>query len=67
MTVDHLARPGALVSGGVTFSDGQTATWDLDETGRLGLTTKQTGYKPTPEDVKAFQVELQGQLQKMGF
>lgn len=67
VNVDHLARPGALVSGGVTFSDGQTATWYLDETGRLGLAPKQTGYKPTPEDVKTFQVELQTQLQKMGF
>lgn len=65
--VDKIPRPGALVNGKVTFSDGQTAMWYLDETGRLGLTPAQADYKPTAEDVKAFQAELQAQLQKMGF
>src|SRR5689334_12149728 len=27
VAVDHLARPGAVVSGKVTFSDGQNAEW----------------------------------------
>src|SRR5271154_1589935 len=31
--VDQIARPGAIVSGKVTFSDGQTAEWYLDQTG----------------------------------
>jgi len=66
VVLDQIARPGALVSGNVTFSDGQTAAWQLDQTGRLGLTTAQPGYKPTAEDVKAFQLELQNQFQKMG-
>src|SRR5437868_1015791 len=35
VTVDRLARPGALVSGNVTFSDGNSAQWHLDQTGRL--------------------------------
>jgi len=65
--VDKIPRPGALVNGTVTFSDGQTAAWYLDQTGRLGLTPAQADYKPTAEDVKAFQLELQTQLQKMGF
>src|SRR5689334_23065072 len=34
--VDHVARPGALVSGKVTFSDGKAADWSLDQYGRLG-------------------------------
>src|SRR5690242_1416185 len=38
--VDQLARPGALVSGSVTFSDGNSATWYLDQLGRLGLAPK---------------------------
>jgi hypothetical protein len=66
VVLDQIARPGALVSGNVTFSDGQTAAWQLDQTGRLGLTTAQPGYKPTAEDVKAFQLELQNQFAKMG-
>jgi hypothetical protein len=65
--VDKIARPGALVSGKVNFSDGQSAAWYLDETGRLGLVPAVQGYKPTAEDVKAFQLELQQQLQKLGF
>ncbi len=66
VVLDQITRPGALVSGNVTFSDGQTAAWQLDQTGRLGLTTAQPGYKPTAEDVKAFQLELQNQFAKLG-
>src|SRR6266576_2012920 len=29
VSVDRVARPGALVSGSVTFSDGNTAAWHL--------------------------------------
>jgi len=67
VTVDQIARPGALASGGVTFGDGQKATWYLDETGRLALNPQLAGYKPTAADVQAFQRELQAQLQRMGF
>lgn len=64
--VDQLTRPGALVSGKVTFSDGKSAAWFLDETGRLGISTAEKGYKPTATDVQLFQMELQKQLQKLG-
>src|SRR6266446_6746974 len=36
VTVDRVARPGALVSGSVSFSDGNAAAWHLDQLGRLG-------------------------------
>src|SRR6266496_2209574 len=65
--VDHLARPGAVVSGSVTFSDGQSAAWYLDQMGRLALAPKQQGYKPSQADLQTFQVELQNELAKMGF
>jgi len=65
--VDQLARPGALVSGSVTFSDGNSATWYLDQLGRLGLAPKQQGYKPPAADLQAFQMQLQNELAKMGF
>jgi hypothetical protein len=65
--VDHLAKPGAIVSGQVTFSDGQTADWYLDQTGRLGVAPKVTGYKPTAADVQQFQAALQAELAKLGF
>jgi hypothetical protein len=67
VTVDKIARPGAIVSGKVTFSDAQQADWYLDQTGRLGLVAKQPGYKPSPMDVQEFQVALQDELAKMGF
>ncbi len=67
LTVDAVTQPGALVSGGVTFSDGQTASWYLDQMGRLGLAAKQPGYRPSPADLEDFQIELQNELQKLGY
>jgi len=67
VTVDQLARPGALVSGKVTFSDAQQADWYLDQMGRLGVVPKQQGYKPAPGDVQEFQLALQQELAKLGF
>lgn len=67
VTVDKLARPGAIVSGKVTFSDGQQADWYLDQMGRLGVVPKQQGYKPSPTDVQEFQLTLQDELGRLGF
>lgn len=67
VTVDQIARPGTLVSGKVTFSDGQTAEWSLDQTGRLALAAQQKNYRPSQADVQAFQQALQNELAKMGF
>jgi len=67
VSVDQLARPGALVSGKVTFSDGKSAQWYLDQSGRLGLIPQEAGYKPAASDVQAFQLELQDELARLGF
>jgi hypothetical protein len=64
--VDHLARPGAVVSGKVTFSDGNRAEWYLDQSGRLGLVPQQPGYRPPAGDVQQFQAALESELSKMG-
>jgi hypothetical protein len=66
VTVDQIARPGAIASGKVTFSDGQKAEWYLDQMGRLGVIPGQQGYKPSAADVQEFQMALQEQLQRMG-
>ena len=66
VSVDTLARPGALVSGNVTFSDGQSAAWHLDQMGRLGLVPKQPGYKPSAADLQSFQQTLEAELGKLG-
>jgi hypothetical protein len=67
VTVDQITRPGALISGKVTFSDSQIADWYLDQTGRLGVVPKQQGYKPSPADVQDFQLALQQEMAKMGY
>lgn len=60
--------PGALASGAVTFSDGVTAKWVVDQYGRPGFTeVSQPGYRPSPEDGQAFMQELSLSLQKRGF
>jgi hypothetical protein len=65
-TMDTLTLPGALVSGKVTFSDGETAIWMLDQTGRPGLDPDTPGYHPSPQDVKEFQIQLRELIQKSG-
>jgi hypothetical protein len=67
VTVDQITRPGALVSGKVTFSDSQTADWYLDQMGRLGVVPKQQGYKPAAADVQEFQLALQQEMAKLGY
>jgi hypothetical protein len=67
VTVDKVTRPGAVVSGSVTFGDGNGATWHLDQMGRLGLAPKVQGYRPSEDDLLAFQTELQQQLARMGY
>lgn len=63
VTVDAITQPGTMVSGRVTFSDGQTAAWYLDQLGRLGLNPDQEDYRPSEEDIMAFQRELQKAVQ----
>jgi hypothetical protein len=51
--------PGALASGSVTFSDGVTGKWIIDQYGRPGFTEiSQPGYRPSQTDAQAFMQEL---------
>lgn len=67
VSVDQLARPGAVASGKVTFSDGQIGEWYFDQTGRLGLVPPSPGYRPSQADLQQFQLALDQELSKMGF
>ncbi|HTB80141.1 MAG TPA: hypothetical protein VK717_04560 [Opitutaceae bacterium] len=59
--------PGALASGTVTFSDGVTGKWIVDNYGRPGFTEiSQPGYRPNPADAQAFMQELSRSLQSRG-
>jgi hypothetical protein len=65
--LDKLQKPGLLVSGSVTFSDGVSAQWGVDQMGRLMLDAGDPNYKPSQDDVAAFQMELQNLLGQRGF
>lgn len=64
--VDTLTKPGSLVSGKVTFSDGNTADWYLDQMGRLGLVPKSAGYRPSAADLQEFQIALEREITRAG-
>jgi hypothetical protein len=68
ITVDNVTLiPSALASGTVTFGDGVTGKWIVDNYGRPGLTEiSRPGYRPSPADAQAFMQELSLALQKKG-
>ena len=57
VTLDQLARPGFLATGGVQFGSGASGNWCLDQMGRL-MFEKLEG-KPDRQDLQEFQLELQ--------
>ena len=64
--VDALIRPGSMVSGTASFSDGQTAKWAIDQYGRLLFDPATKGYRPSQQDLQEFQMELQAVLERKG-
>jgi len=65
--VDTIAQPHAMVSGLVTFSDGEKADWYIDHQGRPGMAARTPGYRPTPQDINDFQVKLDAALRQAGY
>jgi hypothetical protein len=66
LSVDEIMLPGTMASGKVTFSDGVTASWYVDPSGRLAVQAPEVGYQPPSEDVPSFQSQLQGVLRQLG-
>ena len=66
VTFDKITRPGAVASGTATFSDGEKAKWQFDQLGRLALDPDTPGYRPSQQDVAAFQRELQEAARRGG-
>lgn len=62
VSVSPIQRPGTVMSGDVVFSDGGTAEWVLDNSGRLGLNPSTTGYTPPQSDLPEFQQKLREAL-----
>jgi hypothetical protein len=66
VTMDSIALPGAIVSGKVVFSDGESGIWMLDQTGRPGLDPDTPGYAPSREDLVIFQQKLRALIESTG-
>ena len=64
--LDQVTKPGAMVSGRITFSDGEKGMWWIDSTGRPGLDTETAGYQPSESDLMAFETELRRLLEGGG-
>lgn len=56
--INPITRPGFAVTGTIVFSDGIKGEWGVTADGRLSLEPEEPEYRPTPEDVRAFQVKL---------
>lgn len=67
VTVDQVLRPGAIISGKADFGGGKTASWWLDQMGRLGLDMADPEFRPSEEQAIAFQGELRKVIQRSGF
>ncbi len=66
LVADHITIPGAIISGKVSFSDGQMASWHMDQTGRLSLTGAPKDYQPPAADIPLFQQQLDMLMQRAG-
>ena len=66
VTIDTVQRPGAIVSGRVTFDGGESAAWWLDQMGRLGMDSDNSDFKPSEPQLMIFQRELQRVIQEKG-
>ena len=66
LKVDEITKPGTIVSGSVTFTDGGKAAWYLDQMGRLGMNPETPGYRPPEPDIEEFQITLERELAKLG-
>lgn len=64
--LDEITKPGAVVSGRITFSDGERGLWWIDSTGRPGMDLDTAGYRPSEPDLMVFETELRRLLEQGG-
>lgn len=62
--IDDDPIPGCMISGVVTFSDGERGMWYVDTAGRPGLEADTPGYQPSSDDIEAFQIKLRNMIQQ---
>jgi len=66
VTISELQRPGMMANGSATFANGQVAEWYLDQMGQLGMNPTDPEFRPSPQQMLAFQQELQRVAQQKG-
>lgn len=66
VSMDSIAVPGTVVSGKISFSDGEQALWSIDQTGRPSMNPDTPGYKPSQEDLLEFQAQLRLLIEQSG-
>ena len=62
LTVSPVTQSGVMASGSVTFSDGVTCEWHVDQYGRPSLVPPSEGYQPPEADMPKFGQKLQQEL-----
>lgn len=68
VTLDKITRPGAAISGSVTFSNGVTTQWQIDAVHhQLAIIPSKGGARPSNEELAQFQVALQQELRRHGY
>lgn len=65
VTADAVSLPGAVASGKAVFSDGKTAVWFVDQSGRLGIRAAEPGYQPPSSDIPEFERQLDSLLSSL--
>ena len=63
VSINEVAPPGAVISGSVTFSDGQNGRWLIDQEGSLSVDPDTTGYQPSEPDIAEFQEKLRAAVE----
>jgi hypothetical protein len=66
VSMDTVLRPGAILSGKVDFGGGHTASWWLDQMGRLGMDASDPAFQPSEAQMITFQSELRALIQRSG-
>jgi len=57
LEINKINPPGVMLSGTVAFASGASGEWMIDSYGRCGF--GKVNGKPTEEDIRSFQLELQ--------
>jgi hypothetical protein len=67
VTISKVTRPDAALNGTVDFASGAKAQWYVDQMGRLALAPEAGSSKPTEQDIREFQVELERLVRGQGY